>query len=446
MNKNNTDERFHQGAADAGRFFNYMAEFIGFNQLDIQAIKESRFIIEKYLPSMIGDFYAQLLRFPETRKVFLKDDGTVDQEFLQMRMQHQANFWRRTASGQFDEEYARFIDYVGRAHTSHGADPSIYIPERYVMGMIGFVQQRITIALSTELRELDPDLELRATKAWNTLLILLLELFSRPYNPQEETAFEPPTNIDDQSMRNLSIDSYERALGIARSIETRTIVVGRVEEIPDGERKIIKVDELSIGVFHHNGQWYALLNSCLHRGGPICTGSLDGETLTCPWHGYQYNLINGRLLLDPDARLPMFDIEIKNGFIHLYIPHFIRDSLEINLDFPKDQARPDDVLKENEFRLSELSPGNVKKVFVAGKPVAVYNVDGNYFATQEECTHAEGPLSEGWLEGSKIICPWHDSCFDVTNGSVLCGPADESLKTYCVHISGEKGWVVDKPA
>jgi nitrite reductase/ring-hydroxylating ferredoxin subunit len=74
--------------------------------------------------------------------------------------------------------------------------------------------------------------------------------------------------------------------------------------------------------------------------------------------------------------------------------------------------------------------------------VAVYNVDGAFYATQNDCTHAEGPLSEGELEGCIVTCPWHGSQFNVMDGSVQEGPADEPLRTYRVEIEGETGRVV----
>jgi len=73
--------------------------------------------------------------------------------------------------------------------------------------------------------------------------------------------------------------------------------------------------------------------------------------------------------------------------------------------------------------------------------VAVYNIDGTHYATQDECTHADGPLSEGDLDGCAVICPWHASAFDVRDGSVLIGPATEPLRTYRVVIEGEIGRV-----
>jgi hypothetical protein len=187
-----TQERFKRGAADASRYFQFMSEFIGFTPADAATIRETRFIVEKYIPSIIADFYAHLLRYPATRRIFQKKDGTVDQPYLALRMQHQAAFWRRTASGLYDEDYARFVDYVGRAHTSNGADPKIYIPERYVIGMVSFVQEHIARALAAELHTLDPDLELRALKSWNRLCMVLLEMLARPYGQgREAETFEP---------------------------------------------------------------------------------------------------------------------------------------------------------------------------------------------------------------------------------------------------------------
>ena len=148
MEELSTQERFKRGAVDAARYFRFMAQFVGLTPADAETIRQTRPFIEPRLPEIIGEFYAQLLRFPATRKHFLKKDGTLDQDYLELRMQHQASFWRRTMTGMFDDDYARFVDYVGRAHTSQGADPRVYIPERYVVGMVGFMQQRIAEAIS----------------------------------------------------------------------------------------------------------------------------------------------------------------------------------------------------------------------------------------------------------------------------------------------------------
>ena len=300
-------EKVKRGAQDSGQYFRYMMDFVGFTEVDAQAVRESGLIIEKHLPNIVADFYTHLLRYPPTREHFLQKDGTVDQDYLQKRMLHLTNFWRRTAGGIFDDEYARYIDYVGRAHTSHGADPNIYIAERYVIGQVGFIQHAISNALHTDLHEFNPDLEGRASRAWNLLLMVILEMLARAYYDEHEA--EKPgklLEINREAMVELAVDTYERGLGLNRPPKYKEIFVASAASIPDGERKIIQVDDLSIGVFHHQGKWFAVRNHCLHRGGPVATGSLVGDVLTCPWHGFQYNLTNGELLVDPATRLETY--------------------------------------------------------------------------------------------------------------------------------------------
>ena len=72
---------------------------------------------------------------------------------------------------------------------------------------------------------------------------------------------------------------------------------------------------------------------------------------------------------------------------------------------------------------------------------AVFNVAGNFCATEAKCTHQQGPLSEGKLDGSTVTCPWHGSQFNVCTGEVLRGPAKDPLKTYQVVLDGDIGRV-----
>lgn len=90
-------------------------------------------------------------------------------------------------------------------------------------------------------------------------------------------------------------------------------------------------------------------------------------------------------------------------------------------------------LKDNEFRIADVPPGSA--VRVGG--VAVFNIGGSFFATQDKCTHKQGPLSEGKLDGSTVTCPLHGAQFNVSTGAVLHGPAKDPLKTYRVIVEGE---------
>lgn len=94
-------------------------------------------------------------------------------------------------------------------------------------------------------------------------------------------------------------------------------------------------------------------------------------------------------------------------------------------------------LKENEFRINDVPPGSALRL----GEMAVFNVDGTFCATQEKCTHRQGPLSKGKLDGSTVTCPLHGSQFNVCTGEVLRGPATEALKTYRVVVDAGIGRV-----
>ena len=99
------------------------------------------------------------------------------------------------------------------------------------------------------------------------------------------------------------------------------------------------------------------------------------------------------------------------------------------------------LLGENEFRLSDVPPGSAMLV----GDVVVFNVEGRLCATQNKCTHRQGPLNEGTLEGSTVTCPRHGAQFNVCTGAVLRGPAQDPLTTYRVVVEGEVGRVETRP-
>jgi len=414
-----------QGAEDSARYFKYMAQFVDFNEADAETIKQTRSIVEKHLPELVARFYSHLLRHPPTRKFFLKKDGSIDQPYVELRMRHLTSFWLHAAGGVYDDGFAGYLDYVGRAHTSHGADPHIYVAERYVIGQVGFMQHAISEALSKELRLVDEAFEIRAIEAWDKLMMVILEMFSRAYgNEREAETFDAIQPFDQQAVERLAEEAVELEQGTGAAVVYKDILVARSDEIPEGERKLLSIDNLSIGLFHHKGNWYALRNLCLHRGGPVCTGLLDGDTLTCPWHGFQYNVTDGQLLVDENAHLDSYRVELRSGEIHLFVPDHAAGTEPHKL-------------RDNEFRASEVAAGGIKLVRVEEENVAVFNVDGTFFATQEACTHQGGPLSEGTLEKNCITCPIHGSRFDVTTGAVIGGPATRPLKTYRVEVKDD---------
>jgi 3-phenylpropionate/trans-cinnamate dioxygenase ferredoxin component len=90
---------------------------------------------------------------------------------------------------------------------------------------------------------------------------------------------------------------------------------------------------------------------------------------------------------------------------------------------------------------AELPPGGKTLAEVDGRPIAVFNVEGSYYAIDDVCTHDGGPLAEGDLEGCEIRCPRHGARFDVRTGKALSFPAFEPVATLRVEVRGDDVWV-----
>jgi 3-phenylpropionate/trans-cinnamate dioxygenase ferredoxin subunit len=85
-------------------------------------------------------------------------------------------------------------------------------------------------------------------------------------------------------------------------------------------------------------------------------------------------------------------------------------------------------------RADEIPPGQKKIVEVDGVLVVLVNLDGEFYAIEDVCTHDGGPLGEGELEGHELICPRHGARFDVRTGEALTLPAFEPAPTYEVRL------------
>jgi 3-phenylpropionate/trans-cinnamate dioxygenase ferredoxin subunit len=90
---------------------------------------------------------------------------------------------------------------------------------------------------------------------------------------------------------------------------------------------------------------------------------------------------------------------------------------------------------------SQLPPGSKMLAEVDGRPIAVFNVDGTFYAIDDVCTHDGGPLAEGDLEGTEIQCPRHGARFDVRTGKALCLPAIEPVQSHRVEVRGDAVYV-----
>jgi len=87
-------------------------------------------------------------------------------------------------------------------------------------------------------------------------------------------------------------------------------------------------------------------------------------------------------------------------------------------------------------KTSEVAPGTVRELQLDGKTVALANVEGKLFATDNTSPHRGGPLGQGYLEGNCITCPWHGWEYDVTTGKVIANPS-VGVECYPVELRGD---------
>jgi nitrite reductase/ring-hydroxylating ferredoxin subunit len=85
-------------------------------------------------------------------------------------------------------------------------------------------------------------------------------------------------------------------------------------------------------------------------------------------------------------------------------------------------------------KVGDLTPGEMMLVRVGRKRIALYNVDGEYFATDDTCSHEEASLTEGFLFGDIVECPLHGAAFNVRTGEVEAFPATVGIATFQVRV------------
>lgn len=93
--------------------------------------------------------------------------------------------------------------------------------------------------------------------------------------------------------------------------------VARADEIPPGTGKQLLLGDRVIALFNVDGTFYAMDGVCLHRGGPVGEGDLEETIVTCPWHGFQYDVTTGRNVMDPDIGLEPYPVEVVDGVVRV---------------------------------------------------------------------------------------------------------------------------------
>ena len=138
--------------------------------------------------------------------------------------------------------------------------------------------------------------------------------------------------------RLLAVDCYGTGKYLGRM--PGEIRVGAVSDFGDGVRRLVRDGDRTIGVFAHDGEFFAYLNVCPHMGGPVCEGVIiqkvetevepDGHVglgrfsetdthIACPWHGVEYDIRSGRCWSDPRLSLRAFEVTVRGDEVFLNV-------------------------------------------------------------------------------------------------------------------------------
>jgi nitrite reductase/ring-hydroxylating ferredoxin subunit len=87
------------------------------------------------------------------------------------------------------------------------------------------------------------------------------------------------------------------------------------DEVPPGMIREFQIDGKVFALANVDGKLFAINNICLHRGGPLGEGGLAGKVVTCPWHGWQYDVTNGKLVTNPTVGVETYAVEVRGDDI-----------------------------------------------------------------------------------------------------------------------------------
>lgn len=91
------------------------------------------------------------------------------------------------------------------------------------------------------------------------------------------------------------------------------VTVAEAKDIGPGEGRVVEVDGNELAIFNLDGTYYAIDNMCVHQGGPLGEGLLEGDIVICPWHSWRYNVKTGACSTNPSVKVKTYSIKIDRG-------------------------------------------------------------------------------------------------------------------------------------
>ena len=100
----------------------------------------------------------------------------------------------------------------------------------------------------------------------------------------------------------------------------RWVKAAAAGELAPGQGKLVRVDGQDIALFNINGTLHAIGAICPHESGPLHEGVVEGDTIVCPWHAFDFHAATGECSVDPGLRVPVFELKVEGGEVFIGIP------------------------------------------------------------------------------------------------------------------------------
>lgn len=99
----------------------------------------------------------------------------------------------------------------------------------------------------------------------------------------------------------------------------KPVKVAEQTDLNPGECTVVEVEGKTLALFNVDGTYYAIDNTCLHRGGPLGEGELEGNVVTCPWHGWRYDVSTGANVNNPAVKVACFPVRVEGPSIFIEV-------------------------------------------------------------------------------------------------------------------------------
>jgi nitrite reductase/ring-hydroxylating ferredoxin subunit len=97
------------------------------------------------------------------------------------------------------------------------------------------------------------------------------------------------------------------------------VKVASVADVPPGEARVMEAAGKPVALVNVDGTFYAVDNTCLHRGGPLGEGELEGTVLTCPWHGWRWDVKTGANVNNPGVKVPCYPVSVEGDAVYVEV-------------------------------------------------------------------------------------------------------------------------------